>query len=276
MRRDTTIQWAIAVQTEFNPIGIAPTQTMTYWATITAAIFGMTQRIAPRSSNGYRHRGSPQKNALDQWLPFLPAKSRANWCTLFLLIHGIITIASMASTMAEIGMLQRIEAGECSYPFAETASNDGRQATIGFLYLLTFVAAGIAWCPYALCTERAKTWAPGMAAKGSSPGWAVRWWFILVMLAIHAVSSNEAKSGRLSLSHCIHYLETSGAPVGPDATDLHCLALVGPSTMYGSCAFASVHSVWLRQLFRCPDDKRRAFAQADAAVGIRLSCAGFS
>ena len=147
--------------------------------------------------------------------PFLPAKSRANWCTLFLLLHGIIVIASMASTMAEIGMLQRIEAGEFVSP-AETASNDGRQATIGFLYLLTFVAAGIAFLIWIYRTS--KNLGPlGWQNQRFSPGWAVGWWFIPIMwLFMPYQVMKEIWKSSLPAS----LPETSGAPVDPSTTPL--------------------------------------------------------
>ena len=197
--------------------------------------------------------------------PFLPAKSRANWCTLFLLLHGIIVIASMASTMAEIGMLQRIEAGEFVSP-AETASNDGRQATIGFLYLLTFVAAGFDLSHVDLQNVQ-KPGPLGMAEPKVLP-WMGCWMVVHShYVAIHAVSSNEGNLEEQPPCIITRNIRRSGRPIN----DSIAWPMVGRFLVVGICGCHSAR----HKLFRCPDDKRLDRSRL-CCCGIRLSSAGFS
>ncbi len=107
---------------------------------------------------------------------YRPAKSRANWATFFLAVFGLIAIASIISTIAEIGLLQRINSGEFVSD-AEAVSNDNRQRAIGLLYSTAFVAAAIAFLVW---IRRASDNLArlGVREQRFSPGWAVGWWFI--------------------------------------------------------------------------------------------------
>ena len=104
------------------------------------------------------------------------ASNRANWATFFLVVYGVIGIISIASTIAEIGLLQRVESGG-SLTTAEAARNDNRQAIISILQLL---ALGVVIIAFLMWIHRAsKNLAPlGWLDQQFSPGWAVGWWFV--------------------------------------------------------------------------------------------------
>ncbi len=110
---------------------------------------------------------------------FHPLKNLSIVCTFFLVAHGLFVIASMISTVWEIGLLQRIESGEFVSE-AEALDNDNRQAAIGMLYLVTLVVVVIS---FLIWIHRAsKNLAPlGWEDQRFSPGWAVGWWFIPIM-----------------------------------------------------------------------------------------------
>ena len=95
--------------------------------------------------------------------------------TLFLTL-GLITVVSIISTVAEIGLLQQIAAGG---PISEADANrnDSRQALLGYLYIVGFVAAAIAFLAW-LNRASNNLATLGVAGQRFSPGWAVGWWFV--------------------------------------------------------------------------------------------------
>ena len=107
------------------------------------------------------------------------AKGRANWATFFLLAYGAITIASILSTSAEIGLLQRIDGGP-PVTHIEIAANDRRQVILALLHPASFIAAGVA---FLLWIRRASAnLSPlGVRRPRFSPGWAVGAWFVPVV-----------------------------------------------------------------------------------------------
>ena len=111
--------------------------------------------------------------------PFLSARSRAKWCAFFLVAYGIIAIAAMASTIAEISLLQRIESG-AFVSEAEAVSNDERQATIAGLYFFAIVAAAITFFMWIYRTSNNLA-ALGWQDQRFSPGWAVGCWFVPII-----------------------------------------------------------------------------------------------
>ena len=110
---------------------------------------------------------------------YRPAKGRANWTTAFLVVLGAIIIASIVSTIVEIGLLQRIASGQFVSD-AESNANDIRQIIIGLLYFASFIIAAIAFLRWIHLAS--KNLAPlGASGQWYSPGWAVGWWFISIM-----------------------------------------------------------------------------------------------
>lgn len=107
---------------------------------------------------------------------YQPAKSLANWATLFLAVYGIVAIVSIVSTIAEIGLLQRLESGGVVTE-AEAASSDNRQAIIGYLHISVFVVAAIAFLAWIY--RASNNLVPlGVDNQEFSPGGAVVWWFV--------------------------------------------------------------------------------------------------
>ena len=107
---------------------------------------------------------------------FKSTRTKAKWCTLFLVLHGIIVVVSIISTMSEISLLQRIEGGEF-VSATDALSNDDRQAFIGLLYILSFVAAVITFLVWIYGTSK-NLRSLGWEQQRFSPGWAVSWWFV--------------------------------------------------------------------------------------------------
>ena len=110
---------------------------------------------------------------------YRPAKGRANWTTAFLVAHGALIIVSIVSTIAEIGLLQRIDSGQFVSD-SEIDANDIRQGIIGLLYSASSIIAAIAFLRWIHLAS--KNLAPlGAGGQWFSPGWAVGWWFIPIM-----------------------------------------------------------------------------------------------
>ena len=110
---------------------------------------------------------------------FRPAKGRANWATFFLLVYGAIAIASILSTIAEIGLLQRIDNREF-VSNAEIAANDRRLAILGLLNFASFIAAAVAFLAW--IRRASANLAPlGVSWQRFSPGWAVGAWFVPIV-----------------------------------------------------------------------------------------------
>ena len=110
---------------------------------------------------------------------YRPAKGRANWATAFLVVHGILMIASIASNIAEIGLLRQIESGKF-VPYARVEANDIRQTIIWLMYIASYIAAIVAFLMWINLASKNLT---SLRASNQrfSPGWAVGWWFIPIM-----------------------------------------------------------------------------------------------
>ena len=104
---------------------------------------------------------------------YRPAKGRANWATTFFVVHGILMIASIASNIAEIGLLQQIESGKF-VPNARVEANDIRQTVIWLLYIASYIAAIVAFLMWINLASKNLT---SLRASNQrfSPGWAVGW-----------------------------------------------------------------------------------------------------
>ena len=105
--------------------------------------------------------------------------TRARLFLMFLAILGVIIALYIWSNLAEIQLLQRIEQGEL-VSLSEAESNDNRQATIGIIYLLGYIATIIAFLFW--IHRVSKNLKPlGVEHQRFSPCWAVGWWFIPIM-----------------------------------------------------------------------------------------------
>ena len=107
------------------------------------------------------------------------SRIRANWTRVLLIVFGVISLVSIFFTITEIGLLEQIESGAIVSE-AEVTNNDDRQAAIGALYIVAFVATVIAFCMW---IHRASTNLPplGVHDQRFSPRWAVGWWFVPIM-----------------------------------------------------------------------------------------------
>lgn len=106
---------------------------------------------------------------------FLSARSRAQVCTFFLVLHGVIVLVSIVSTLFEIDLLLRFQSGETvSEP--EAQSNDDRQMVIGAFYFLSYLLVVITFLVWVYRASK------NLAALGFAPWfshrWAVGWWFV--------------------------------------------------------------------------------------------------
>ena len=110
---------------------------------------------------------------------FSSPRTRATLALVFLGLLGLITLVAIASNIAEISLLQKIERGELISP-ADAESNDNRQAAIGIIYLLGYIATIIAFLFW--IHRASKNLEPlGVEYQEFSPGWAIGWWFIPIM-----------------------------------------------------------------------------------------------
>ena len=94
-------------------------------------------------------------------------------------LFGLITMASIASNLVEISLLQMIERGDM-VSLADAESNDNRQAAIGIIYLLGYIATVVA---FLFWQHRASSNLKALDVESQrfSPGCGVVWWFIPIM-----------------------------------------------------------------------------------------------
>lgn len=109
-------------------------------------------------------------------LDFRPLTVPALVATTVFLALGLITVVSIVSTIAEIGLLQQIASG-VTISEAAASRNDSRQALLGYLYIGAFVVAAVSFLVW---LNRASSNLPALAVEDQrfSPGWAVGWWFV--------------------------------------------------------------------------------------------------
>ena len=131
-----------------------------------------------------------------------PLKNRALWCTMFLIIHGMVAIAAIVSTYAEIDLLSRIERGE-HVPVSEATSSDERQSTIGMIYTASLVLAVIAfivWMHRAYKNLAALEQVPNFATWWPIFGWVIPIMSLFrpyqVMKELYGASSPAVQGGR--------------------------------------------------------------------------------
>ena len=96
---------------------------------------------------------------------------RAAWTLLFLALFGAVLVASALSTIAEIGLLERIADGE-PVSNSEVTANDNRQRAVSSLYFMSFLATVVAFCLW-IYRASANLGAMGVEGQRFSPRWAV-------------------------------------------------------------------------------------------------------
>ncbi|MCE2465949.1 MAG: DUF4328 domain-containing protein [Dehalococcoidia bacterium] len=108
-----------------------------------------------------------------------PLKGRALWCALILLIHGLVTVVTIAFTFVELDLLSRIERGE-NVPYHELISSDDRMLVIGWVYIASIVIAGAA---FIFWMHRAyRNLEPLMGRfQEHSPWWVIFGWIIPII-----------------------------------------------------------------------------------------------
>ena len=107
--------------------------------------------------------------------PWRSPQVRAIWTLTFVVSYVFIALISIASTLAEIDLLQRIADGELVTE-SEAVSNDNRQAFTGLLYLVVYVSLIISFLMWLY--RASKNLASLGVDQWFSPGWAVGWWFV--------------------------------------------------------------------------------------------------
>ena len=103
---------------------------------------------------------------------------RAVAAKILLVVFGLVTLASMASTFAEIQLAERIEAGEVVRE-AEITANDAREDNLLFLWFVSFIAVAVAFLMWTYRTSQNLV-ARGVQLRFSS-GWAVGCWFVPII-----------------------------------------------------------------------------------------------
>lgn len=142
------------------------------------------------------------------------SRIRANWTRVLLIVFGVISLVSIFFTITEIGLLEQIESGAIVSE-AEVTNNDDRQAAIGALYIVAFVATVIAFCMW---IHRASTNLPplGVHDQRFSPRWAVGWWFVPIMWLFRPYQvMKEVWKGSYPIKGLVAQAAWRDAPVSP-------------------------------------------------------------
>lgn len=111
--------------------------------------------------------------------PFASANPIAVSTAIFLAGMAVLLIASVFSTMIEVGLLQRIRDGG-TVTLAEADASDTRLVAIGVVFLILFIITAIVFLNWIARVSR-NLRALGVTHQRFSPGWAVGWWFIPFM-----------------------------------------------------------------------------------------------
>lgn len=110
---------------------------------------------------------------------FSSPRTRATLALIFLGLFGLIILVSIASNIAEILLLQRVERGEF-ISLVDAESNDNRQANIGIIYLVGYIATAIAFLFWQYRVS-SNLRALDVENQRFSPGCGVVLWFIPIM-----------------------------------------------------------------------------------------------
>ena len=111
---------------------------------------------------------------------FRPVSTHALVATLSFLALGLMTVISIISTVAEIGLLQQVASG-VAVSDADATRNDNRQALIGYVYLGVFAVTVIAFLSW-INGASSNLQSLGVRDQRFSPGWAVGAWFVPIVM----------------------------------------------------------------------------------------------
>lgn len=111
--------------------------------------------------------------------PFVSAHTRARWVVGLLGVTMLLDMIAVASGLAEYELLGRAMSGGVVTE-AEAVANDARQALIGLVQVLLYIATVVLYC---LWLYRAYQNLPALGARALrfSPGWAVGYFFIPIL-----------------------------------------------------------------------------------------------
>jgi hypothetical protein len=101
---------------------------------------------------------------------------RVRWLTALLIAGIAFDLIAILSGFAQFGLLSRVAAGG-AITDAEASSNDARQALIGGLQVIGFIATAICWLVWLHSAYRNLS-LMGTKLTEYTPGWAVGYWFI--------------------------------------------------------------------------------------------------
>ena len=121
----------------------------------------------------FRHDASSGED-----LTWEPLTRRAMAARVLLVVFGLVSLWSMASSYLEIQLLERVVAGEAVRE-AEFTSNDTREANLAIAWIGVFAATALAVLMWIYRASRNLV-AMGVQLRYSS-GWAVRSWFIPII-----------------------------------------------------------------------------------------------
>jgi Domain of unknown function (DUF4328) len=110
---------------------------------------------------------------------YIPLRGRAQAVTVVFVISAALYAVAVFSDVLELRLMNRIIAGE-EVTDAEATANDDRQATIGLVELVLFVAAAVVFIRWMYAAYRnVDVVAP--AERRYSPGWAIGSWFVPIL-----------------------------------------------------------------------------------------------
>ena len=139
------------------------------------------------------------------------ARTRANWTCFVLVVLGVLVVASFASTILELQLIQEIKDGGFVSE-QQIDSNDDRQRAIAILSLLAYGAVVIATFIWIFRSSKNLD-VFGLQDRRFSPGWAVGWWFVpfmnlvrpyQVMKEIWEGSHPQNSSAQLEQGNSVH------------------------------------------------------------------------
>lgn len=109
-------------------------------------------------------------------IPFESGHGRAIVVIVMLLVCIGVACLSAVSDVMQIGLLQRIDAGDPN-AIGEADANDMRVSLLGIVQIVVLLITGVC---FLMWIHRARRNLPALGAEGLrfTPGWSVGWWFI--------------------------------------------------------------------------------------------------
>ena len=107
---------------------------------------------------------------------YAPMGGRERAVVVLLVLVIVVDLAAVASSIAELSLLDRVDAGE-AVSDAELEDNDDRQAAVGLVQTLFLIATAVFFIRWLrLAYRNADVVAPGVRRYGH--GWAIGAWFV--------------------------------------------------------------------------------------------------